>query len=411
MEIVVEGPGSVPLILPESSGAGSWFGPPSLPKSLQGYRFRERLDAQAGELPPLRQMVVPGDRVAIALDPLTPGWPELLDLVVERLRAGGVEAESIRVIATSEFEAPGHALPRDVSWTVHEPASRSDLAYLAATRGGRRIYLNRHLTDADLVVAIGALERSPLRMFGGPWAREAIVGPWSVVYPGLTDAPTRDQAFALSDQAKGADTAQPHAGGDRESREVGKLLGSLYEIGVIPGAGGGVHDVLAGTLHGSSSAREAVRDAWRFTRETTADLVIARIGRSGQASGWTELVAGVLSALRLVRGGGTLVAYCALDQAPGPAVAALATAEEVRPRAALRGLGEAPDFVLARSLSDIPPAWHVALGSGLDRDTVEGLGFIALEGVATSQRLVDAAGSCVFIDRPEITGIRVTETS
>jgi hypothetical protein len=410
IKIDVAGLGTGSVELPAAVGASSWFGPPSLVDGQFRDRIRAVLDAPSGLLPPLAQMVVPGDRVAIALDPSTPRWSDVVGEVVERLQAGGVDAGSTRVVALREVEDRSGRLPRGVEWTVHAPESREGLAYLASTQGGRRIYLNRHVTDADLVVAIGRLERSPLRMFGGGWTREAVVGPWTVVYPGLSDAATRQEAEALVEQTSPKGRTGSRAGCDQESREVGRLLGTVYQIGVIPGADGGVHDVHVGSIQDSATVRRAVREAWRFETSRTFDVVVARIGGGTPSVGWTELVSGVLSAVRLVRPGGMLLVSCPMQDLPGPAIAALASSEETRPRGALSGLSQAADYALARSLSDLPSGWHVALASGIDRETVEGLGFIVLEeGKATAQRLIDAAESCVFVDRPEITGVRIAE--
>ena len=42
----------------------------------------------------------------------------------------------------------------DVSVEVHDPNDRDRLSYLATTKGGRRIYLNRTLIDSDQAIVL-----------------------------------------------------------------------------------------------------------------------------------------------------------------------------------------------------------------------------------------------------------------
>ncbi len=64
---------------------------------------------------------------------------------------------------------------------VHDPDDRAQIAYLASTKEGRRVYLNRLLTDADVVVPVGRLGYDPILGFRGPW---------SLLFPGLSDRET-----------------------------------------------------------------------------------------------------------------------------------------------------------------------------------------------------------------------------
>ena len=52
--------------------------------------------------------------------------------------------------------------PAGVTFRTHDPDDRANLAYLATTAGGRRVYLDRDLTDADFVLPVGRLAYDPL---------------------------------------------------------------------------------------------------------------------------------------------------------------------------------------------------------------------------------------------------------
>ena len=123
------------------------------------------------DFPPLRQMIVPGDRVVIALDSSISHAAPVLEVLGQTLRDAGVEPDGITVLkpadgmaGNDEVSIPGATI------VVHDARDRSQLAYLAATKEGRRIYLNRLLTDADVVIPMGRLGYDPILGHRGPWS-------------------------------------------------------------------------------------------------------------------------------------------------------------------------------------------------------------------------------------------------
>ena len=76
----------------------------------------------------------------------------ILEALASALRSAQVE--SIIVVSTAH-EPPN--LPEGVAWLVHDPDDKPQIAYLASTSEGQRIYLNRQLTDADIVIPVGTL--------------------------------------------------------------------------------------------------------------------------------------------------------------------------------------------------------------------------------------------------------------
>ena len=81
------------------------------------------------------------------------------------------------------------ALPEGVALAIHNPADRKQLAYLASTSEGRRVYLNRLLTDADVVVPVGRLGYDAVLGYRGPWG---------LIFPGLSDQETARSFRALT---------------------------------------------------------------------------------------------------------------------------------------------------------------------------------------------------------------------
>jgi hypothetical protein len=219
--------------VPDERVVGSWSGPASIPTAEVGGRVLEALGDPRG-YPPLRQAVVPGDRVVIALDPETPELGAVLGASCEVLRSAGVEPETTRVLAPAP--PPGgwpFGLPSGVEWSVHDPEDRAGIAYLATTPQGRRVYLNRHATDADFVLAIGRF---------GFDAALGFRGPWSAIYPDLSDAATLG---AYRGQGRDDRTRWDERETLAESAEVSWLLGGQLQLGVLEGASG-----LAGVVAG-----------------------------------------------------------------------------------------------------------------------------------------------------------------
>ncbi|MBX6314751.1 MAG: DUF2088 domain-containing protein, partial [Isosphaeraceae bacterium] len=119
--------------VPEGRLVGVWQGPPDLSETEVRGLVLEALENPLG-FPPLRQAVVPGDRVVIPWDPDVPSARSILGAICEVLTGAGVEAESIRVLASGPVpDAWSGGLPPGVEMTLHDPEDRAGLAYLAST--------------------------------------------------------------------------------------------------------------------------------------------------------------------------------------------------------------------------------------------------------------------------------------
>ena len=120
-------------------------------------------------------MFVPGDRVAIAFDPSIPEARPCVAGLVEVLDGAGVDPGGLTimiVVASAGIEMATRCPAEDESWSTI-PDDRTQIAYLANTKEGRRVYLNRLLTDADVVVPVGRLGYDPTWDFAGPGARSS----------------------------------------------------------------------------------------------------------------------------------------------------------------------------------------------------------------------------------------------
>ncbi len=343
---------------------GEWHGPKGRATAEIAAEVRSRLDSPLG-FPALSTAVVPGDRVVIAIEPTLPEIRPILEVVCEILEQAGVNREEITVLATTKpVLAWDDLLPTGITGIVHDPDDRTQLAYLAATEAGRRVYLNRKAVDADFLLAIGPLGHD--RMLGPQ-------GPWTTLFPGLSDAETLQAFRSVSTEGQSSTLAM------RESAEVSWLVGNQFQIGVVPGSEG-IVSIVAGIA-------DAVRDegmkqyaeAWSFRVPERADLVIAGVGQAGEPSSLQDLAAAFGAATGLVRRGGKIAVLSRAEGEIGPALQHLIGTDEPRSAvASLKGAETEADFPVAMAIAKALAWADLYLLSNLGEDAMEDLGFIPL---------------------------------
>ena len=182
------------------------------------------------------------------------------------------------------------------------------------------IYLNRLLTDADVVLPIGCLRCEPAidyhGMFGG-------------LFPTFSGRQTQDKLFA---------SAVAHAErGEARSREkiqeAGWLLGVQFTVQVVPGPGGEALRVLAGMPADVFQAGQtACQEAWSCTVPRPAQLVIAAIDGPESEQTWDNVARALANARRVVSAGGAIALCTSLDIPPGPNVRRAGEVKDLRKR-------------------------------------------------------------------------------
>jgi hypothetical protein len=381
--------------LPAERLVAAWGGPRGVGPSQQIVVIREALE-QPRDYPPLRQIVVPGDQVVIALDPTTPEASLVLDALGHVFAEAGIEPGSLTVLTPPNVAATSSTIPaREGTLVVHDRDDRAQLAYLASTKHGRRIYLNRLLTDADVVVPVGRLGFDPVLGYRGPW---------SVLFPELSD---RDTLRALGDRLTDSNGDVP-VGKARaqleEAFEVSWLLGTQLHAGLLPGATGLLEAVVGRDTSVRDQGIAALEHHWRFRAPARAELVVAGVGRPGTATTLQDLADALSTATRLVQHGGKIVVLSHASGTIGPSLQRVIDAGDPKNAAtALRGLEEAEDYPAARSLARALAWADVFLYSQLDPQIVEDLSLVALERPEQTRRLVAGSRSATFVCHAELT--------
>jgi hypothetical protein len=273
------------------------------------------------------------------------------------------------------------------------------LAYLAASKENKPIYVNRHMADADLVLPIGCLR--PSGSFG-------YCGVHSSWFPAFSDAATQQRYLAPTSSL----SSVQHGRRCVEAEEAAWLLGIQMVLEIVPGQGETVHRVLAGTpVKVADQGRRVCDEAWRMRIPQRVDLVIAAIEGDHREQSWENFARALAVALDAVEDGGAILLCTDLRCPPGESLLRLARqeddAETIRQLQRDRG----PDATSASLLCAAFERAQVFLISAHDPSIVEDLGIGYVAGHDEAQRLVKQFKSCLLIPDAQRAGVQVTGDS
>jgi nickel-dependent lactate racemase len=345
------------------------------------------LEAPLG-FPPLRRALTPDDHVAVVLDEQLPQLPRLLTPILEHLTRAHVRPEAVTLLCpTPSAQEWVDELPdafQEVRLEAHDPANRKRLAYLATTRQGRRVYLNRTAVDADQLVVLTRRGYDPLLGYSG--AEGAL-------YPALGDAEALAQSWErLSLAAPGA-APWPLR---REAAEVAWLLGVPFLVQVIEGADAELAHVVAGPLESSAEGQRLLDARWRVEVDEPADTVVAGVGGEPGRHRFADLARALACAARVVKRGGRIVLLSGGEPELGEAAQLLRRSEA--PETALEPARQlrSAEGVAALQWASAAEQARIYLLSGLPGDTAEELFAVPLDHAGQVQRLL-RDGSCLFL--------------
>src|SRR5262249_33172910 len=156
----------------------------------------------------------------------------------------------------------------------------------------------RHLTDADLVLPVGRVGFDPILGYSGPW---------SLIFPGLSDLATMQTHRSRFRAADDADEKKRNRADRDETFEVSWLLGSQFHVGVVAAARGLI-EVVAGREASVFERGVALLDEqWTFRPDSRAEIVVAGVGQPGSLTSLESLAEGLATATRLVQHGGKII--------------------------------------------------------------------------------------------------------
>jgi nickel-dependent lactate racemase len=368
------------------------------------------------ERPPLRELVRPGQTVAISICDITRAQPRRAMLCALFEEMPQVRAEDVtiliatgthRVNTAAELEAMvGADILRRYRVINHDSRDPSCLAHAGTTTTGVSVNLNRAWLNADVRITTGFVEPHFFAGFSG--------GP-KMVAPGLAGLET---VLVLHDARR---IAHPNAtwgitDGNPihdDVREIARMTGVDFAVDVTLNRDQEITAVFAGDLFAEHrlACEAARRDAMRAV-DAAFDVVLTTNAGYPLDQNLYQAVKGMSAAAKVVRAGGTIV--CAAECRDGlPAHGSYGQVLASQPTpAALLDMITAPGY-------SVPDQWQVQIQAqiqlkarvriktgGLDCAAVRAAHFEPIEDVAAAVReAIHAAGRdatlCVLPHGPQ----------
>src|SRR5439155_12154563 len=167
------------------------------------------------------------------------------------------------------------------------PTDRKHLSYLATTKQGRRIYLNRSAVDADQLIILAGRRYDPLL---------GVSGCEGALFPGVSDAATmREEGNRLSLDVPGPE-AWPVR---REAAEVSWLLGAPFAVQIIEGEGDDITHVVTGPVSTTGEGQRLLNESWHMTVPSSPETVVASVSGDPSRCDFANLAAAFSSAARV----------------------------------------------------------------------------------------------------------------
>ena len=255
------------------------------------------------DFPAVSSAVIDGDKIVIAVGQ---GIPRP-DLVVSGIVGALVNDVSAEIQILCEETRTARSIRRtvsDVQCLAHDPTDTDQLAYLAATKSGKPIYLNRAVVDADFLIPVGCLR--PQESFG-------YVGTVGNVLEAFTDTRTLSEHRRIY-----LGTNERRRGRVRsEAQEVAWSMGNRFAVQVLAGRAGTILQVLAGEVDRVSRDGQALAErTWRCSVPQRTAIVVAAIEGPSEQQTWANVAQALTSAQRITEPDGSIL-IC--SQVPEPA--------------------------------------------------------------------------------------------
>jgi len=347
---------------------------------------REALESPL-KYPPLSAGVVPGDRLAIAIDEAVPEAVNILRGTIDAAQAAGIELATITVVASDEefYKNLREELDGAVRVVVHDPDDPEDLALVCLNEDNERLLVNRSIFEADVVLPIGCARLSGV----------AGSGVFESLFPRMSDAETIGRLRTPSQRGTTARLAKSQ----RKADEAGWLLGVALVMQVVPAGEGTVAEVVAGDPRAvSERSQQLCAQLWSFHVPRRASLVIANVTGGPHEQTWENIGRACAAIEPLVEEGGAVAICSDLDTGPGHALGQLVgnydftnVEKDVRND---HSPDSWPAWQFARALQRGP----VYFLSQLDADEVEAMGLAPIDSLDELTRLARRHASCIVLD-------------
>jgi nickel-dependent lactate racemase len=353
--------------------------------------------------PALRQALTPDDHVVILIQEDMNSLPAVLQAILRHIFLTGIKTENVTLLVPPRAVAQHQRFENEVrspAWFTglgsefqacrieEHRDDQSRIAYLASTKAGRRIYLNRTLVDADQVIILGPVRFDPI--FG-------VASGLADLFPMFSDHATRLELFHSSPaHAEGTDK-QPAVW--REASTVGWLLGLPFVVTVLEGPGDDILDVWAGSAESVRHlAEKRLRGLRQYDVPAKVDLVIGTISNLPERQTFAQVATGAARASRVTRAGGAVVI---LSEAPPLLPRGAETMQDAPdPSSGLKSLRHdtQAEFVCWQQLTMALEKAKLYLHSHIPARLLEDLWIIPMDKPMQVKHLIDHAHSVLLVE-------------
>ncbi len=257
----------------------------------------------------IRDAGLGGKRVAVITDDWGRPTPahEVMPLIVNELRAAGAADADITFITASGMHDPmtraelARKLGTDVvdrfRCVSHDGGDIGELAFVGITRQGTPIWVNRDVSEADYVVALGRIY---------PHESHGYEGGYKMILPGVSgfDTIVRDHAFNFSPDSIVGVMDNPSRA---ETDAVGKMVGIDLLVNVVVDGAGNAMKAYCGepeAVH-NAGVEYGDRHIWGAEVGELADITITSPGSGPEPDGYH--LETLYRAAMVTRQGGTVI--------------------------------------------------------------------------------------------------------
>lgn len=349
---------------------------------------------QPDDFPPIGAALVPGDRVAMAVDP---NVPQLIEVIQGTMKAlSQSELGEIDIVVWDEcheqtFAAIQNEVGESARVVRHRSSNRESLRYLGADDDADPVYVNRLLVDADFVLPIVAGRPLDTR------CQHDLTG----VFPNFADSASR-----LRHRAQRAVKAQDAKQDAPYLPETAWLLGVHIMMCVTASTTGQVGEIIAGT---PDAMRKQLTASRRALAEfpPPASLVIASLDGDSQQQTWGNAARAISAASRYAKPGGTIVLWGAIDEPPGGKLLTIGDS------AGLTSTEQPIDDGFPRwdatvdtagAMERIAADYRLLIHAHLEDDLIESMGFGSVASTDELVRLSQSFDSCGFLRAAQFAG-------
>ena len=357
------------------------------------------------DFPPMDAAIVPGDRVAIALDPNIPQIENVLSGVFKTLSQSDISGIDIVFWeeASDEIIRRAKSVCDEHSVSVHRSDRREGLRYLAADDDADPVYLNRTIVDADFVLPVQSV-----RSLDGFFDRD-LTG----IFPSLADSAAQSRFFASRE------TVERKPAVVKMSRESRFLLGVQLVLTVTVNAEGSIGEIIAGTPEAIGKRVLPIR---RQPDEfpPNADLVVASLDGDAQQQTWPNAVRAAEAACRYTQPEGTIVVWTDIDTLPHGSLQRIDGNSDRTLKENLMDGGELipgdalnsedgfpkldPQRVWADALSRVMSEHRVLIRTNLESADLESMGVGVIETASELAHLSESFATCGVLRAAQFAG-------